>query len=223
MIAVIVPAHNEEEHIVSCLHSVQVAAWEMRLHGEEVRVFVVLDACTDRTELLARECGATTIAVHARNVGRARAAGAQAALQAGARWLAFTDADTEVDACWLSAQLALVSDAVCGTIAVRDWGSYGERMRRHFQATYTDADGHRHIHGANLGVKAEAYSRCGGFKPLASSEDVDLVHALERQGSSIAWSSAPRVFTSARRRFRAPGGFGATLVDVDAHQAAQAC
>ena len=88
-------------------------------------------------------------------------------------------------------------------------------MRRHYDATYMDADGHRHIHGANLGVSADAYRRVGGFRPLASSEDVALVEALQNSGASIAWSAAPRVVTSARRNFRAPLGFGATLQRVE--------
>ena len=116
---------------------------------------------------------------------------------------------------WLSVQLSLGSDAVCGMVAVHDWGSYGERMRSHFEATYTDADGHQHIHGANLGVSAQAYRDAGGFQPLVSSEDVALVRALHACGALIAWSAAPRVVTSARRVFRAPGGFGATLRRVE--------
>ncbi|MEO5934637.1 MAG: hypothetical protein ABIQ08_13950, partial [Duganella sp.] len=44
------------------------------------------------------------------------------------------------------------------------------------------------------------------------SEDVALVAALERCGARFAWSSAPRVVTSARRDARAGGGFGDTLL-----------
>jgi hypothetical protein len=159
--------------------------------------------------------GATTISLNARNVGAARAFGAELALVAGARWLAFTDADSEVAPDWISSQLGLKADAVCGTVAVRDWGTYGNDMRSHYESTYNDADGHRHIHGANLGVSAKAYVRAGGFCPLECSEDVALVNALQASGASVAWSAAPRVFTSARRAFRAPGGFGATLARVE--------
>ena len=116
---------------------------------------------------------------------------------------------------WISAQLAQRKDAVCGTVAVRDWGAYGETMRAHYDATYTDADCHRHIHGANLGISAKAYQQAGGFQALESSEDVALVDSLRASGASIAWSAAPRVFTSARRVFRAPGDFGATLARID--------
>ncbi len=215
MIAAIVPAHNEEDQIANCLAALQVASRCPRLGGEQTVVIVVLDACTDNTRSIAQRMGVTTIALCANSVGEARALGAGLALAAGARWLAFTDADTEVAPDWISAQLAQRRDAVCGTVAVRDWGTYGESMRHHYAATYTDADGHRHIHGANFGVSAQAYERAGGFCPLQSSEDVALVEALRASGASIAWSAAPRVFTSARRVFRAPGGFGATLARVE--------
>ena len=214
MIAAIVPACNEEDTIGACLRSLMAASHCPRLRGEATLLVVALDTCTDATEQIARSAGAAVVVVDCRNVGMARSAGAQMALQAGARWLSFTDADTLVAPNWFSAQLAQSTDAVCGTVAVPDWGHYGERMRRHFEATYTDADGHRHIHGANLGVSADAYRRAGGFRPLASSEDVALVQALQDSGASIAWTAAPRVLTSARRNFRAPGGFGATLQRV---------
>jgi len=222
MLAVIVPANNEEAMIGICLHSVANAASSPGLKGEPVLVIVVLDACTDETAWVAIRSGALLITVEARNVGIARAAGAKLALSLGARWLAFTDADTVVAPDWLHVQMSLRSDAVCGTIGVTDWGAYGERMGHHFDATYTDADGHQHVHGANLGVSAQAYRLAGGFEPLASSEDVALVKALVAVGARIAWSAAPRVVTSARRVFRAPAGFGATLVRVGEGHAASA-
>lgn len=215
MLGVVVPAHDEEDHIGACLASLRVAANCPRLNGEPVIIIVGLDACSDQTGDIARSLGAATVAVEARNVGIARATAAQHAIEAGARWLAFTDADSIVAPDWLSAQLELGSDAVCGTVEVADWGDYGDAMRQQHLATYTDADGHRHVHGANLGVTVIAYQNVGGFKPLASSEDVALVEALSGSGASIAWSAAPRVVTSARRQFRAPGGFGEALARVE--------
>ncbi len=215
LIAAIVPAHNEQDHIHSCISALLVAAKCPFLNGERTLVIVVADACDDETRIVAHSTGATVISVNARNVGAARALGAELALAAGARWLSFTDADTQVAPNWFSCQLAAKIDVVCGTVAVLDWGTYGEAMREHYALTYNDRDGHRHIHGANLGVCSHAYAKAGGFQPLASSEDVALVKALETSGASIAWSAAPRVFTSARRMFRAPDGFGATLTRVE--------
>ena len=218
MLGIVIPAHNEESGIVTCVASVMQAARHPALREEPVEIIVVLDNCSDATGILAAGAGAATVTIRARNVGMARAAGAEAALARGARWLAFTDADTRVAPDWLVEQLALDADAVCGTVGVSDWSPHGEHadlLHAHFLETYTDLDGHRHIHGANLGVTARAYENVGGFRPLVSSEDVALVEALRDTGASIAWSAAPRVVTSARRRYRAPGGFGETLARVD--------
>ena len=214
MIGVAIPAHNEAQVLALCLQSVLCAARALD-SAEEVRVVVILDSCTDGTREVAEVFGVDVVATGARNVGHARAAGADYLLSLGVRWLAFTDADTEVGPDWLKHQLALGSDAVCGTVAVRDWSCHGSAavaLAAHFAASYTDADGHRHIHGANLGVCAQAYRRAGGFAPLACHEDVALVRALEQSGARIAWSARPRVFTSARRQVRARGGFGDALL-----------
>ena len=218
LISVVIPAHNEEKFVGPCVESIVRASQHVALKQEEVLVLVVLDHCTDRTGAIAKASGATTLTVSARNVGQARAAGAQAAMNAGARWLAFTDCDGVVAPDWLSAQLALCAqgaDAVCGTVCVGDWAGYGPNMRHHFAATYFDVDGHRHVHGANLGISAAAYQRVGGFQHLPCSEDVALVESLKSIGATIAWSAAPRVATSARTDFRAPGGFGATLQRIE--------
>lgn len=221
MLGVVVPAHDEEEHIEACLDSVHIASRHPSLGSEPVLIVVALDTCTDGTDAVSRRLGATVVNTNARNVGVARSIGANVALAAGARWLAFTDADSVVGPDWLVAQLMQRTDAVCGTIEVKDWGDYGDAIRLQHQQTYRDMDGHRHIHGANLGVSAAAYLKVGGFQPLKSSEDVALVSALHVHGASIAWSASPRVVTSARRRYRAPGGFGEALSRVELKLALQ--
>ncbi|BFG80623.1 glycosyltransferase [Paraburkholderia terrae] len=211
MLGIVIPAHNEERFLPACLRAIRRAARHPGLNGEEVAVMVVLDACTDRSTLVAARSGVSAISIGARNVGVARAAGASAMLGKGARWLAFTDADSRVAPDWLVAQLALKAEAVCGVISVDDWREHDAATREAFYRSYVDADGHRHVHGANLGVSARAYRRAGGFRPIACSEDVALVDMLIATGTAIAWSAAPRVVTSARIVSRARGGFGDTL------------
>lgn len=223
MIGVAIPVHNEEDSLLACLASVQIAALHPALLGEEVLVVAVLDSCTDASLQIGTSQGIVMLAVEARNVGVARAAGAAYLLQAGARWLAFTDADSVVSQAWLSTQLSLSADAVCGTIAVDDWAIHADEgmqnfLQQHFRATYHDRDQHRHIHGANLGVSAAAYQLAGGFSALQCGEDVALVQALMACGASISWSAAPRVTTSSRFASRAPGGFGDTLRSLVATQ-----
>jgi glycosyltransferase involved in cell wall biosynthesis len=223
MIGVAIPAHNEEAHLAACLAAALRAAADPALGGEEVKIALVLDACGDASAALAARVAASVplliaaavslevIEVDERCVGRARAAGADWLLARGARWLAFTDADSEVAPGWLAAQLDLQAnlraEVVCGTVEIADWGGIAAAVRAHYHRHYADRDGHRHVHGANLGLCAHAYRRAGGFRGLAAHEDVALVEALAAAGARITWSALPRVRTSARLHGRASGGF----------------
>ena len=211
MIGVVVPAHDEQELLPACLAAVGVAA--ERVHGPVV-VVVAADACTDRTAELARTWGAEVVELRARCVGAARRAGTARALALGATWIASTDADTVVHPDWLRAQLGTGADVVCGTVEVADWSPHPSSVRAAFRAAYRPVEGHRHVHGANLGIRAAAYVDAGGWPALRCHEDVTLVDALVARGHRVAWSTAPRVVTSARRSARAAGGFADHLLGL---------
>ena len=208
MLGIVIPVHNEQALLASCLEAVAKAAASLRLHSEQVQTLVVLDSCSDGSARIAARFGVETLHVQARNVGIARATGAQRGLDMGARWLAFTDADTLVSPDWLADQLDQCSDAVCGTVAVNDWSGHAPQLALHFKTSYNDAHGHRHIHGANLGVSAQAYRNAGGFPPLACSEDVALVHALEGPASSVLLAASKPLRSSHDTRTCAALGSG---------------
>ncbi|MEO6103737.1 MAG: glycosyltransferase [Pseudoxanthomonas sp.] len=215
MIAVLIPAHNEEALIAYCLASVMEAARHPDLHGEAVKVVVALDRCNDSTEVIASQHGVELVHLAEGNVGLARAAAAARAIELGARWLATTDADTCVPPDWLVAQLAADSDAFCGVVTVDDWEDYSPEMANAFTGSEIVQDGHPHIHGANMGVSAEFYARCGGFQSLVVSEDVALIQALMHTQARIARLAYPVVRTSARRNARASGGFSDYLKNME--------
>ena len=209
MIGILIPVHNEEALLGECLNAASIAANHQGLQGEAVHILVVLDSCSDASAAIAQAHGVQSLPVQARNVGHARGAGARHLLDLGARWIACTDADSRVAPDWLVAQLALGCDAVCGTVTVDAWSEgFDAAAQIRYHQAYEARDGHRHIHGANLGISASAYLQAGGFEPLACHEDVQLVRNLERCGASIAWSHSPQVITSARLDCRAQGGFG---------------
>lgn len=208
MIGVLIPVHNEELLFGLCLQTVVQAGHHPLLAAEQVVVLAVLDSCTDMSADIAREHGVQILEVCVRNVGRARAAGAELLLEQGARWIACTDGDSSVAEDWLVEQLALDADAVCGTITPGVWhDSIPLDAQIRYQQNYQHREGHRHVHGANLGFSASAYQLAGGFPPLACHEDVHLIRQLELSGARIAWSSRPRVTTSTRLDARAAGGF----------------
>ncbi|WP_455884680.1 glycosyltransferase [Pseudomonas spelaei] len=209
MIGILIPVHNEETLLADCLDAALIAARHPGLLGEPVQILVVLDSCSDGSAAIAQAYPVHRLELQARNVGQVRGVGARHLLNQGARWIACTDADSRVAPDWLVAQLALGSDAVCGTVTVDAWSEgFDPAAQIRYHQGYEARDGHRHIHGANLGVSAGAYIRAGGFEPLACHEDVQLVRNLERCGASIAWSHGPQVVTSARLEARAEGGFG---------------
>lgn len=206
MIGIVIPAHNEQHGLEPCLDALLEAAAHPELDAP-VRILVVLDSCTDGSASVVATYPVESLALQARNVGQARAAGVAWQLERGASWLACSDADSRVAADWLVRQRELQADMVCGTVEVAEWGELDDRVQSRYLSVYQDRDGHRHIHGANLSFSAAAYHRAGGFQNIVVDEDVQLVAAFERIGARIAWSALPRVYTSARLDCRARGGF----------------
>jgi glycosyltransferase involved in cell wall biosynthesis len=226
-VGVVVPAHNEESLLPSCLATVRRAA--QVLDQMPVHLVVVADACRDATAGAARRAGAAVVTISAQSVGAARAAGVQEVLRRTAHldpadvWLATTDADTLVPARWLRQQVHYGDqgwDAVAGTIRVTDWSGYPPEVRSLFRQRYSASAGpHPHVHGANLGCRAAAYLRAGGFPCVPTAEDHALVAALTATGARVRRTRALRVITSARRENRVPHGFSDYLAELGAASA----
>lgn len=216
MIGILVPAHNEAEHLGACLRSLALAAAHPALRDEPVRIVVALDACDDASAAVCRAHGVATVEVQARCVGAARAAAANELIGRGARWLACTDADSQVPAEWLVAQCDAGSDVFCGVVDLGELAPQRAWLRGCFQRGERWGDGHGRVHGANMGVSTPAYLAAGGFAAQRCSEDVDLVRRLHAQGASICWAGAPMVITSARLAGRASGGFADHLAGLAA-------
>jgi glycosyltransferase involved in cell wall biosynthesis len=220
-VAVIIPAHDEQELLGACLDALEPAACHAREAGLHVLTIVIADACTDSTRATARARAAICLTAHGRNVGAARAAGTAHALAELARlghnaaqvYLLHTDADTLVPPDWITdhVRAAADHDAVLGPVEVRDWSERAETCAHHF-ALEPDVD---RVHGANLGVRAEAYLRTGGFPALPVSEDQALVEALRTAGESVAFRSDLTVCTSARISQRVNGGFSDYLSKLE--------
>jgi glycosyltransferase involved in cell wall biosynthesis len=214
---VVIPAHNESKNLPECLKAIVTAAACLRV---PVLVVVVLDACDDQSRYLAGEFGADVhfVEVEVRNVGAARRAGFEyarelcnAQLTDEARiWYATTDADSRVDADWLVRQTESGTDMVLGVVRIANWRRVPATVARLYLKAYRAkrrGREHGHIHGANMGFRADAYWRVDGFAALATGEDVDLVRRFELQGYRIHRDDRLSVVTSARQVGRAPRGF----------------
>ncbi len=223
-LAVLIPARDEERLIGRCLHSV-LEARQAILPYATCDIVVVSDSSADTTHAIAQhmlpEVSGVTVLTSARCVGAARALAAQVALERYTGlpetcWLANTDADCVVPADWLLRHLALARQgwsAVAGIIDVDSFEDHDANVPERFRTTYlTHRDGsHPHVHGANLGVRADAYLRAGGWAALYTAEDHDLWARLQQGHHACLADASLSVLTSGRRVGRAPLGFAQAL------------
>jgi cellulose synthase/poly-beta-1,6-N-acetylglucosamine synthase-like glycosyltransferase len=187
-------------------------------------VIVVDDASSDRTRQIAenilKDEGIVVSAAEG-IVGSARSLAARTALSrykgpAYLHWLANTDADCCVPETWLLDQIAIAEtnvQAIAGIISVDSFSEHQPEVAERFSSSYLiHADGtHPHVHGANLGVRADAYLRAGGWSSLPTAEDHDLWNRLHTTGSLRVSLGSVKVVTSGRRMGRAPRGFAQAL------------
>jgi glycosyltransferase involved in cell wall biosynthesis len=74
--SIIIPAHDEERWLGGGIAACREA---QARHGGTVEIIVVLNRCTDRTEVIARAAGAVVVREDARNLAKIRNAGARVA------------------------------------------------------------------------------------------------------------------------------------------------
>jgi glycosyltransferase involved in cell wall biosynthesis len=185
-IAIVIPARDEQELLPRCLRSIQRSRVMLPSHITS-DLIVVTDQSTDDTFGIAQEIVQETgivVEIDAGCVGAARALGVQLALERyeGSRklcWLANTDADCEVPVTWLQDQVEYANAgvaAVAGIIDVDSFIEHDSSVPKRFRLSYlVHSDGtHPHVHGANFGVRADAYLQAGGWQDLSTAEDHDL-------------------------------------------------
>lgn len=224
-VVVVMPAHNEDQHLDRALGALRAAADTLQRArpAVETAITVVLDTCTDRSADIAASYAAadprfTAIQVRLGSTGGSRAAGVLAAgittgPRSGSTWLANTDADSAVPRNWLVRQVEMAdagADAVLGSVEPDPAGTDPAILRRWLER-HPFREDHPHIYGANFGVRASAYLAAGGFPRMRAHEDRVLVENLRKQAYSVQATDTNRVITSGRTHARAPQGFGAYL------------
>jgi glycosyltransferase involved in cell wall biosynthesis len=222
-ICVLIPARNEEELLPRCLRSVLRACSALPANVT-YDVVVVVDSSTDGTRKIAQSLlqgHGLVLSAEVGIVGKARAIAAEASLKryegpAAHCWLANTDADCCVPESWLVDHLSYAAkgvEAIAGTVDVDDFSEHTAGVSERFRLSYLlHPDGtHPHVHGANLGVRADVYLRAGGWNNLATAEDHDLWNRLSHHRTKRLSVGRVKVLTSGRRLGRAPHGFAEAL------------
>jgi len=105
---------------------------------------------------------------------------------------------------------------VACTVAVASFAGHPPHVATAYAQRYVvHPDGtHPHVHGANLGVRADAYLAVGGWADLATAEDHDLWRRLGAAGAALVTTIEAPVTTSGRGDGRAPSGFAALLTSL---------
>jgi glycosyltransferase involved in cell wall biosynthesis len=206
MISFIIPAHNEEFLIGETLAVLRASAESL---GGPFEIIVAADACTDRTAQLAREQGATVVAVDKRQIAAVRNAGAKVAK---GDVFVFVDADTQVKPATLQAAMrALDEGAVGGGGRLRvDPASprWGKMVFTLISAAV------RLLHwsaGCFFFVRRDAFEAVGGFdERYFVTEEIVLSKALKKRGRMAI--VGPPVMTSGRKaRMYSFGAFAGLL------------
>jgi hypothetical protein len=222
-----IPARDEALSIGSALSSIRRSLASLPASLATV-VSVACDSCIDGTEaevhLVAdHQTNISIVEGTWQSVGGARRAAVQnglnsllaAGLSPTEIWIATTDADTTVGPEWLLQHLQYADaglDAVAGVVDLRRDADLTTVTEAIFGDMYKlESHGHSHVHGANLGVRADAYEVAGGFPVLQESEDRELWNSLLSSGYHCHASHRLRVSTSARLHGRVPQGFAFAL------------
>ena len=223
-VGVVVPARDEEDHIEDCLASIR-ASLENSSRVRSSWIVVVADSCSDRTAAYARAALGTTgevIECEVRSPGTARRLGVEAVLRRYTTaslsqvWIANTDADSSPASNWIRRQLGFAAQAyagVAGIVHVNAIDGLGADDRAALLEHYVvHEDGsHPHVHGANLGIRGDAYVDAGGWSDLPVAEDHCLWSRVKARNWPTISSASSVVITSGRLVGRATGGFADNL------------
>lgn len=225
-IEVVIPARNEQDNIADCLYSVGAAMQRLRRQRHHITcgTTVVLDSCTDDTAAIAESFNACGVVTDTGCVGAARHSGATDTIARARRagiadrelWLANTDADSTVSDTWLLSQVLLSDsgiDVVIGTVTP---AGLTEEINGLWHRQHHLTEGHQHVHGANLGMRASTYVEAVGFAPLPLHEDRDLVDRVKSVTDRWVATHRTNVMTSGRLHSRVDGGFATYVANLAA-------
>lgn len=195
---IIIPARNEEEHIVQCLQSVFSQDYPASLF----EVIVTDDFSTDNTAAIVKTLQAEytnlhllqlqNIVGHQQLNSYKKKAIELAIRQAKGEWIVTTDADCVVPGEWLSNLDAFIqqhkSVFVAAPVKFRNTGSFVSIFQcldfmslQGITAASVSAGFHSMCNGANVAYSKQAFNEVNGFKGIdniASGDDMLLMHKI---------------------------------------------
>ena len=179
ILAVAIPAYNEEKYIGRCLESIAASA---RLAAQPVEIVVALNRCTDRTQAIAEALGARCVVDNTKCIASVRNAAVRAT---SAPAVATLDADSWMSAHTVSTTIKYVYDAgyIGGGTVI-----WPERMSVGIMFSLLSVAPHVIKRGVSAGMfwfMRESFQAVGGFdESLVSVEDIDFGLRLKAHGQA---------------------------------------
>lgn len=197
-ISVVIPAHNEEKYLPTCLKSLKKQTFQ------DFEIIVVDNNSTDKTSEVAKKYDVHVVGEPKKGVGAARKKGFE---QAKGDIIVSTDADCTFPENWLEKiHQSFTKDkkiiALYGISALDDNSNIKKLLSRVGTRTFFQINDwlkKKQFTGCNLAVKKTAYSKTHGFDPnIHICEDADLCKKLMKIGK-VLFVPHLLVYTSARR------------------------
>lgn len=239
-IAIVIPARNEAARIGACLAAL--AGPDAERAVVVLAINNTADATAARARAAARRAGLALRILTCRltghqGVGAARNLGGRVALRdlPGLRFILTTDADCVAGPDWIARNLRHLRevDILCGHIqpmAAKSaifqrmdmtLATHEGRYRRLVQQLYARfapgcadlLDSHGEAAGASLALRRSAWLALGGFDPVTSGEDRQLVRRARQAGLKVRHAGDVVVQASCRLDGRARGGMAQALKD----------
>lgn len=182
-ISFVVPVRNDAARLRRCLASIR----RLRYAPDRLEILVADNGSTDASPSVAREAGATVLAMPGICVAEMRN---RAATAAQGDVLAFIDADHEIDDIWAaSAVETLGRPGVAAVGAQYESPGEGTWVQRQYDRLRQRDVGVREtswLASGNLAVWRTCFDRIGGFDvTLETCEDVDFCQRLRGSGHTV--------------------------------------
>ena len=189
LISVVIPAHNEEKYLPSCLEAVKRAASALPGGGSgDVEVIVVANRCTDRTAEVAADFGARIVENDARSIAQVRNAGVRASR---GEIVVTVDADSVMSESSLREVREMLENGGCigGGTRVRfdrmSAGIFFSAMYVAWNLIPVMLRNRAALSGGMFWFRRRDFDAVGGFdESLVSLEDMDFAIRLNRLGAS---------------------------------------
>jgi len=181
LLSFIVPVRDAADHLGQCLRSIRACTADI-----PAEVIVVDNGSIDDSVSVASESGARVLSMPGR-VAELRNAATRLAT---GRYLAFVDADHEIDIGWAQAALELLRDPMVSAVGAQYRAPIeGTWVQRMYDRLRRHTSGCREVGwlpSGNLIVRRDRFEAIGGFDTtLETCEDVDFCQRLAGAGNRL--------------------------------------